>query len=181
MKKKELKAQLNIYQRLYNKTREQRDEYEEEVLELQSEVECLKEREAEITTVLAEVINQVEKLNEYNNLINVKFEDKTTTLTFQDGTEIKSTCAKGERFSKEMGIALCLAKHWLKDNVSLSDLVYDFSDEKKAKDKKFKSMASIYRKLKSPIRLERVKAQEIWNSFDERDRQSVKDRIKNED
>lgn len=40
----------------------------------------------------------------------VNFKDRTTIVVWDDGTITKVTCQKGDEFSKEVGIAMCIAK-----------------------------------------------------------------------
>lgn len=95
-----------------------------------------------------------------------------TVIKYTDGTRTEAVCAEGDTFSKEIGVALCIAKKAL-GTEKFSDLVHQTAEKEDRK------LAGTYRNLSSPSREKRIKALKTWNCVLPKVRQSIKDRVNN--
>lgn len=146
---------------------------------LEDRVNCLACQVAEQEVIIGAydriVLNLTKKANG-TGVQDVVFDDKNKTVSIvtDNGDTITAKCAKGERYSKETGIAICLAKMAL-SNTTFKQFVKN-SLRNTEEDEKY---AKIYRNLSSKYYKQRVKAQASWNEIPVNVRQSIKARVKN--
>ena len=65
---------------------------------------------------------------------NVIFNYPSTTVLWSDGTKTVVKCQKGDKYSMETGLALCIAKKALGNNSDFNDIFKKWIDEPKEKD-----------------------------------------------
>ena len=65
---------------------------------------------------------------------NVIFNYPSTTVLWSDGTKTVVKCQKGDKYSMETGLALCIAKKALGNNSDFNDIFKKWIDEPQEKD-----------------------------------------------
>ena len=153
--------------------------YQEEITELQRENEKLSQ-ENDLFMVLFKGLlaqdileNDETAVKRTTTTISDAYVDgNKTVIKYTDGTKTEAICAKGDTFSREVGVALCVVKKMFGEN-KFQDLV------KQTATKEDRKLAGAYRNLNSPNREKRIKALKTWNCVLPHVRQSIKDRVNN--
>lgn len=77
----------------------------------------------------------------------VNFKDRTTIVVWEDGTITKVNCQEGDEFSKEVGIAMCIAKRAYGGNSRFNDYITELiCRQEKAERRKAKKVEKRGRK-----------------------------------
>lgn len=83
-------------------------------------------------------LNQMRETKKVNPLAikKVIFNNPATIVLWEDGTKTVVMCQKGDKYNKEMGVALCVAKKALGNTSRKLNDVLSYADEKENKKSK---------------------------------------------
>ena len=99
-------------------------------------VECLEyeSRHKEPSRLTVAIINDFEKSNSIarnnSNIEKVIFNDPATIVVWKDGTKTVVKCQPGDTYSKELGLAMCIAKKSLGNKGNFNEVFKKYLEER---------------------------------------------------